>query len=52
MESDDLHVTLELSSYESDLRKCGIRSFESMQKKELYESRMDGFCVFNPYLGI
>ena len=52
MESDDLLVTLGLSSYESDLRANWIGSFEPMQRKELFESRMDGFCVFNPYLGI
>ena len=52
MESDDLQVLLELSSYKSDFRKSGIGSFESMQRMELFESRMDGFCVFNPYLGI
>ena len=52
MESADLLVTLGLSSYESDLRENGEGNFESMQKMELLESRMDGFCVFNPYLGI
>ena len=52
MESDDLLVTLGLSSYGSDLREIWEGNFESMQKMELVESRMDGFCVFNPSLGI
>ena len=52
MESDDLLVTLGLSSYRSDLRGNWIGSFESMQRMELFESKMDRFCVFNPYLGI
>ena len=52
MESDDLLVTLGLSSYGSDLQENGVKKLESMQKMELYDSRMDGFCVFNPYLGI
>ena len=52
MELDDLLVTLGLSCYESDLRRNRVGNFESMQGMELFESRMDGFCVFNPYLGI
>ena len=52
MESDDLLVTLGLSSYGSDLRENWVGNFESMQRMDLFESRMDGFCVFNPYLGI
>ena len=52
MEPDDLLVTLGLSSCESDLRENRTGIFESMQRMELFESRMDGFCVFNPYLGI
>ena len=52
MVSDDLQVMLEFSSYKSDLRKSGIGSFESRQRMELFEWRMDGFCVFNLYLGI
>ena len=52
MESDDLLVTLGLSSDGSDLRKNWVGNFESMQKMELFESRMDSFCVFDPYLGI
>ena len=52
MELDDLLVTLGLSSYESDLRRNQVANFEAMQKVELFESRMDCFCVFIPYLGI
>ena len=52
MESDDLLVTLGLSSYSSDLRENWVGNFKSMQRMDLFESRMDGFCVFNPYLGI
>ena len=49
MELDDGLVTLGLSSCDSDLRTNGTESFESI---EGMESRMDGFCVLNPYLGI
>ena len=52
MESDDLLVTLGLSSYESDLRGNLVEDFESMQRMETFESREENFCVFNPYLGI
>ena len=52
MESGDLLVTLGLSSCESDLQKDQVGNFKSMQGMELLESRMDGFWVFNPYLGI
>ena len=51
MESENLQVILELSSYNFDYRKSGIGSFEAMQGMELFESRMDSFCVFNPCLG-
>ena len=50
MEPDDLLVTVGLSSYEHDLRGNWVGNFESMQRMELFESRMDDFCVFNPYL--
>ena len=52
MELDDRLVTLGLSSYWSDLRNNWVRDFESMQRMELFGSTMDGFCVFNAYLGI
>ena len=52
MESDDPRVTLGLSSYESDLRNNWVGDFESMQRMEKFDSRMDGFCVFNAYLRI
>ena len=52
MELDDLLITLGLSSQEFDLRRNQVGNFESMQRMGLFESRMDGFCVFNPYLGI
>ena len=52
MELDDLLITLGLSFWESDLRGNRMGVFESMQRMELFESRMDGFYVFNPYLGI
>ena len=53
MEVGDLRVALGLSSYESDLRRNSIGSFESMQGMDLFECcKRDGFCVFNPYLGI
>ena len=48
MELNDLRVVLGLSSYESDLQRNCIGNSESMQRMELFESRMDGFCVFNP----
>ena len=44
MELDDLLVTLGLSSYESDLRENWVGNLESMQKMELFESRVDGFA--------
>ena len=51
MELGDLLVTLGLSSYGSDLQKNWLEILEWMQGMELFESRMDGTCVFNPYLG-
>ena len=52
MESDDLLVTRGLSSEWSDLQENWVEIFESMQRMELFESRMDGFCVFNSHIGI
>ena len=50
MKSDDLLITLGLSSCETDLRKNWVENFKSMQRMDLLDSRMDGFCVFIPYL--
>ena len=48
-EVDDLLITLGLSSGKSDLRANGDKNFRiKMQRMELFESRMDGFCVFKP----
>ena len=52
MESNDLLVTLGVSSYESDLRGNWVENFEPTQGIELFKSKMDDFCVFNTYLGI
>ena len=38
MESDDLLVTLGLSSYWSDLRESWVANFESMPRMEIFES--------------
>ena len=48
MKLDDLPITLGLSSFKSDLRENWKGNFESMQRMKLFESRMDGSCVFNP----
>ena len=53
MELGDLRVALGLSSYEPDLRRNWIGSFESMQGMEMFECcKRDGFREFNPYLRI
>ena len=53
MELGDLRVALGLSFNESDLQRNWIGNFELMQGMELFECcKKNGFCVFNPCLGI
>ena len=48
MKLGDLLITQGLSSGKSDLLGNRMEMFELMQRMELFESGMDGFCAFKP----